>query len=273
MEGLVLSTESNKVTELIVSIEDGVASLEINRPEKMNSLTPAVLGAMTDELARFSSSDSVRCVVISGCGGKSFSSGYDFSFIGTRDMLRDYDSTAHPLAAACCAIENFARPVIAMVCGHAIGGGFELALACDFIVCSDNSEFSMPPAKLGIAYPFSGLSRVARAAGVRGAKRMFFTAEMFSAYKALEMNIVCEVVPVDSLRETVFRMARRIAAGAPLSIEAAKTGLNAWDGGSSPPDEHADGVRSALEKAQNSLDFKEAMDSVRSKTKPVFRGK
>ena len=266
-----MSHQHESTNELLVSVSDGVALLEINRPEKMNSLSPPVLYGIVDELRRFSSDGSVRCVVLSGRGGKAFSSGYDFSFIGTDDMLRDYEEKKHPLAAACEAVERFARPVIAMVCGHAHGGGLELALACDFVVCSDDSRFSMPPAKLGIAYPFSGLARVARAAGAAGAKRMFFTAETLSAAKALEMGLVSEVVPPSSLRETVGKMARKITDGAPLSIEAAKLGLGAWADGArgAGPEE----MRRAAVRAQDSDDFKEGMDAVSAKRKPVFRGR
>ncbi|MCY3973629.1 MAG: enoyl-CoA hydratase/isomerase family protein [Candidatus Dadabacteria bacterium] len=259
-------------SELLISVSDGVASLEINRPEKMNSLSPAVLNGIADALGRFSSEgDAVRCVVLSGRGGKAFSSGYDFSFIGSNDMTRDYTEKKHPLAEACEAIEQFARPVIAMVCGHVHGGGLELALACDFVICSDDSKFSMPPAKLGIAYPFSGLARVARAVGIANAKRMFFTAETLSASKALETGLVSEVVSRSALKEAADTAARQITAGAPLSIKAAKLGLNSWAEGARG--KGTEEMRKAAQKAQDSDDFKEGMEAVSEKRKPVYRGK
>ena len=266
-----MSRQRRNTDELLISVSGGVASLEINRPEKMNSLSPEVLRGIAGALGRFSSDGAVRCVVLSGRGGKAFSSGYDFSFIGSDDMLRDYAEKKHPLAEACDAVERFARPVIAMVCGHVHGGGLELALACDFVICSDDSKFSMPPAKLGIAYPFSGLTRVARAVGVANAKRMFFTAETFSASKALEAGLVSEAVSPSLLKETVDAVARQITAGAPLSIEAAKLGLNSWADGArgAGPEE----MRKAALKAQNSDDFKEGMEAVSAKRKPVYRGR
>lgn len=266
-----MSAEQKTTPELLTSLSGGIASLEINRPEKMNSLLPAVLSGIADALERFSADPSVRCVILSGRGGKAFSSGYDFSFVSPRDMLRDYGGEKHPLGLACDAIERFSRPVIAMVCGHAHGGGLELALACDFVICSDDSKFSMPPAKLGIAYPFTGLARAARAVGVANAKRMFFTAETVSAARALEMGLVSETVPPSALKETVDGIARKIAAGAPLSIEAAKTGLNAWAGGERGAGQEK--MRKAARLAAESEDFKEGLKAVSEKRKPVFHGR
>lgn len=250
-----------------------MASVEINRPEKRNSLSPGLLGGIVSALKKFEKDGAVRCVVLSGRGGKAFSSGYDFSFIGERDMVRDYVAPAHPLAAACDAIERFPRPVVAMVSGYAVGGGLELAAACDFIICSADSTFSMPPAKLGIAYPLSGLERIARAAGVSNAKRMLFTAQPVTAQEAFETGLVSEVVSSESLKEKTFETARRIAEGAPLSTEAAKLGLNALSRSQNllPSDEKA--VKKALEKAQASDDFKEGIASVSEKRKPVFKGR
>ncbi len=258
--------------ELIVETSGAVASIEINRPDKRNSLSPAVLDGIADALGEFSEDGSVRCVVLSGRGGKAFSSGYDFSFVSSDDIVRDYGEEKHPLARACDAIESFPRPVIAMVGGYAVGGGLELACACDFIICSDDAKFSMPPAKLGIAYPFSGLRRITEAVGSLNAGRMFFTAETFTARQALAMGLVSEVAPTGSLRETAGEMARRIAENAPLSIEAAKKSLNIWRQSLKLSPEHRDEIRKIFEKVQQSSDFKEGMKSVSEKRKPVFKG-
>lgn len=258
---------------MIVETSGPVASVEINRPEKRNSLSPSVLGGIADALDKFAQDRSVRCVVLSGRGGKVFSSGYDFSFISGDDILRDYEGRVHPLAAACDSIEKFPRPVLAMVGGYAVGGAWELAAACDIVICSDDAKISMPPARLGIAYPFSGLQRIARSAGLSGAKRMLFTAETFTARKALEMGLVSEVVPPGSLRDRTYEMAERIAENAPLSIEAAKKCLNAAANFPDLSPAGRDEARKALEKVMKSADFKEGMRSVAEKRKPVFSGR
>ncbi len=250
-----------------------VASLEINRLEKMNSLSPGVLGSIVASLEEFGKDGSVRCVVLSGRGGKAFSSGYDFSFLESDDMLRDYGGRTHPLATACDAIERFPRPVIAMVCGYAMGGGLELAVACDFIICSDDSKMSVPPGKLGIAYPFSGLQRIVGAVGFSNAKRMFFTSEIFTAQKSLEMGLVSEVVPRQSLRDTTYKIADSIARNAPLSVEAAKRSVNILKKSRKIAPEDEDSVRDIIQRAQSSSDFKEGMKSVSQKRKPVFKGR
>ncbi len=263
-----------KNSELIVEVSGAVASLEINRPEKMNSLSPDVLSEIVRTLERFKDEGSVRCVILSGRGGKAFSSGYDFSFLGSREMLRDYEKDKHPLAAACEAVENFPRPVLAMVCGHALGGGLELAAACDMIICSENSKFSIPPAKLGIAYPLSGLRRISGLVGFSNAARMFFTAETFTAREALEMGLACEVVPEqESLLNQTYQTARRIAGNAPLSTEAAKLGLNILRMSAQISSKNEEKMRKILEKIQNSADFKEGIKSVSEKRKPFFEGR
>jgi len=261
-----------KNSELAVEVSGAVASLEINRSEKMNSLSPDVLFEIVRALEKLKSEGLVRCVILSGRGGKAFSSGYDFSFIGSRDMLRDYEKDKHPLAAACEAVENFPRPVLAMVCGYAVGGGLELATACDMIICSENSKFSMPPAKLGIAYPLSGLRRISGLIGFSNARRMFFAAETFTAREALQMGLVCEAVPAEFLRDKTYQTARRIAGNAPLSTEAAKLGLGILRRSENISSKDKEEMRKTLEKAQNSADFKEGIKSVSEKRKPFFEG-
>lgn len=264
------STAQN--AELIVGTAGFVASVEINRPEKRNSLSPSVLEEIVRAFERFEKDGSVRCVVLSGRGGKAFSSGYDFSFVSPDDMTRDYADRAHPLAEACRAIEEFPRPVLAMVGGYAVGGGLELAASCDFIVCSDDAKFSMPPAKLGIAYPFSGICRIVDAVGFSNAKRMFFGAETFTAQRALETGLASEVVPSALLKETAFEIARRIAENAPLSVEAAKKSVNALRRSRALSPEYRDEIRKTVERVRQSADFKEGMKSVSEKRKPEFRG-
>lgn len=239
----------------------------------MNSLSPAVLQGIVRALEKLKEDGSARCVVLSGRGGRAFSSGYDFSFVTPGDITRDYDGKKHPLAATCDAVESFPRPVLAMVCGYAIGGGLELAVACDLIICSNDSKFSMPPAKLGIAYPFSGLRRIARAVGIANAKRMFFAAETFAAHEAFRMGLVSEVMPPASIEDAVYELARKIASGAPLSIEAAKQGLNIIAKSSKPSAKDSAAMRATLEKVRKSADFKEGMKSVAEKRKPVFKGR
>ncbi len=256
--------------ELIVGKSGAVASVEINRPEKRNSLSPAVLEGIANALEEFALDCSVRCVVLSGRGGKAFSSGYDFSFVTPDDIVRDYGGSAHPLALACDAIEGFPRPVLAMVGGYAVGGGLELAAACDIVICSEDAKISMPPAKLGIAYPFSGLQRIVERVGLSNAKRMFFTAETFTARQSLQMGFANEITPAESLRETTYEIARRIAENAPLSIEAAKKSVN---GLREISPEVRDGVRAVFEKVRRSEDFSEGMKSVSEKRKPVFKGR
>ncbi len=260
-------------TELIVRRTGTVISLEINRPEKRNSLSPDVLRSIVRALEKLKKDDSARCVVLSGRGGKAFSSGYDFSFVAPGDITRDYGRKKHPLAAACDAVENFPRPVLALVRGYAVGGGLELAAACDLIICSDDSKFSMPPSKLGIAYPFSGLRRIARAVGIAGAKRMFFGAETFTAQEAFQAGLVSEVTSPSALEDTVYALARKIAEGAPLSIQASKQGLNILAKSSKPSAKDSTSLRAMFEKVCESADFKEGMKSVAEKRKPVFKGR
>ena len=166
----------------------------------------------------------MRVVVLTGAGGKAFVSGADISrFESERATLEarpaHYNATVEQAKPA---IHEFPKPTIAMIRGYCIGGGLGLAVCCDLRICSDNSSFAVPAAKLGLGYGYSGLKRLIDVVGPAFAKEIFFTARQFDAEEARVMGLVNRVVPEAELESYVKNYAETIAGNAPLTVKAVK---------------------------------------------------
>lgn len=187
---------------VLVECRDGKGVITINRPKMLNAIdwdTFFLLQAALDELI---ADESVRVIILTGAGEKSFISGGDIGEELKMDGLTSYrwSLTGHKL---CATIESSPKPVIAAVNGYCLGGGFEFALACDFIICSDNAKFGAPESKLGVCCGFGGNVRLPRIVGKRKAKEMLMTGLMIDAQEAYRVNLVNQVVPQSQLMETV----------------------------------------------------------------------
>ena len=174
-------------------------------------------------LDTFAADDEVRVVVLTGAGGKAFVSGADISkFASERASLeatRAYDVIT---AATFGSIYEFPKPTIAMIRGYCVGGGVGLASCCDLRICSDNSRFAVPAAKLGLGYAYTGLKRLVDIVGQSFAKEIFYTARQFDAQEAYAMGLVNRVVPEAELESYVKSITDMICANAPLTIKAVK---------------------------------------------------
>lgn len=187
---------------VLVERRDGKGIITINRPKVLNAIdwdTFFLLQAALDELI---ADQSVRVIILTGAGEKSFISGGDIGEELKMDGLTSYrwSLTGHKL---CATIESSPKPVIAAVNGYCLGGGFEFALACDFIICSDNAKFGAPESKLGVCCGFGGNIRLPRIVGKRKAKEMLMTGLMIDAQEAYRVNLVNQVVPQVQLMEAV----------------------------------------------------------------------
>lgn len=187
---------------VLVERRDGKGIITINRPKVLNAIdwdTFFLLQAALDELI---ADQAVRVIILTGAGEKSFISGGDIGEELKMDGLTSYrwSLTGHKL---CATIESSPKPVIAAVNGYCLGGGFEFALACDFIICSDNAKFGAPESKLGVCCGFGGNIRLPRIVGKRKAKEMLMTGLMIDAQEAYRVNLVNQVVPQSQLMETV----------------------------------------------------------------------
>jgi len=197
---------------------DGVVRLTISNPQKRNALDQAILDAIATVLGEEASSQSrTRCVVLTGADGM-FSAGYEIGEITNGRFQEEAERlVAHPFTEAMGALESFPYPTLAAMPGHTIGGGLELALACDLRVAADAIKLGMPPAKLGLVYSHTGLRRFIDAIGVARTRELFLLGSYIDAETALGWGLVNRVTSAAGLESTALELARELAGNAPLS--------------------------------------------------------
>jgi enoyl-CoA hydratase/carnithine racemase len=197
---------------------EGVLRLTISNPDKRNALDHAIL----DGIAHAVREADARCIVLTGEHGM-FSSGYDIGDI-PEDVFaeRAEKLVAHPFTSAIDALDGTDLPTIAALPGHTIGGGLELALACDLRIAADGIKLGMPPAKLGLVYSHTGLRRFIDIVGVARTRELFLLGRNIEVRRALEWGLVNEVVIGSDLEETTLDWATELVANAPLSVQGNK---------------------------------------------------
>src|SRR5438270_1976205 len=211
-------------TDKMLSRKDGhVGYVIFNNPERHNAVSLDMWAATSQILEDFAKDDEVRVAVITGAGGKSFVSGADISkFESERASLEASKVYNATVAKANEGIYEFPKPTIAMIRGYCIGGGLGLAVCCDLRICSDNSKFAIPAAKLGLGYAYPGVKRLSDLVGPSFAKEIFFTARQFDAEEARMMGLVNRIVAAAELESYVKNYADTIANNAPLTVKTAK---------------------------------------------------
>ncbi len=217
-------TNQTLPTDKMIARTDGALGHVIfNNPERHNAVSLEMWDAAEQALSTFAEDDAVRVVVLSGAGGKSFVSGADISKFekerGSKDATTHYNAR---LKVVYDLIENYPKPTIAMINGHCIGGGLNLATCADIRIASAKSKFAMPAAKLALGYPFDAVRRLTNAVGPAAAKQLMFTAKAIDAEAALRLGLVQEVLDEDALAARVDELAGTIAGNAPLTIRAMK---------------------------------------------------
>lgn len=204
--------------------EGTLGIITINRPEALNALNEAVLGELETTLNAVDQS-SVRCLILTGQGEKSFVAGADISRMATfnKEEGEAFGKKGNLIFRK---LETFPIPVIAAVNGFALGGGCELSMACDFRICSDTAIFGQPEAGLGIIPGFGGTQRLARLVGPGMAKQLIYTARNIKADEALRIGLVNAVYPQSELMEQARKLAQSIAKNAPIAVRGAKKAIN-----------------------------------------------
>lgn len=201
-------------------LEGRVALLTVNRPEKMNALNGEVRRALVGALDALRDDEEVRVAVITGAGEKAFIAGADIAEFKDATPVQQYRAMQRGNIYS--AVEEFPKPVIAMINGYALGGGCELAMACDIRISAENARLGQPEVNLGIIPGGGGTQRLPRLVGEGQALRLILSGEMIDAVRAAEIGLVDEVVPAGELRERTLELARKIAARSPLALQAAK---------------------------------------------------
>jgi enoyl-CoA hydratase/carnithine racemase len=199
---------------------EGVLRLAISNPKTRNALDHAILGAISGELAALD--PEVRCVMLTGANGM-FSSGYDISDIPVANFATEAEKlVAHPFCRGLTALDALDIPTLAVLPGSAIGGGLELALACDLRLASSHIKLGMPPAKLGLIYSHNGLRRFIDAIGAPRTRELFLLGRYIDAATAHTWGLVNWVVDEDDLEDKALGIARQLAANAPLAMSGNK---------------------------------------------------
>jgi enoyl-CoA hydratase/carnithine racemase len=203
---------------LIDEPTDGVVRLTISNPAKRNALDHPILDAIGETLGELAAPDSpARCVVITGAHGM-FSAGYDIGEIPDEEFEERAERlVAHPFTQAIDALQAFPRPTLAVLPGHTIGGGLELALACDLRAAQEDIKLGMPPAKLGLVYSHTGLRRFIDAIGAARTRELFLLGSYIDAPTALAWGLVNRVAPAATLETVALELATELAGNAPLS--------------------------------------------------------
>jgi enoyl-CoA hydratase/carnithine racemase len=282
MPGLVLDkpghdehrSEGNRMSQtdkMLARKEAGVGIVTFNNPERHNAVSLEMWEATKKILDTFAADNEVRVVVLTGAGGKAFVSGADISkFASERasiEATRAYDVVT---AAAFNSVYEFPKPTIAMIRGYCIGGGAALAVCCDLRICSDNSKFAVPAAKLGLGYGYAGIKRLVDVVGPSYAKEIFYTARQFDAQEAAAMGLVNRVVPPAELESSVKSITDMICANAPLTIKAVKLAVGEILKDESKRD--IAGVEKMVEACFASRDYTEGRNAFMEKRKPLFTG-
>jgi enoyl-CoA hydratase/carnithine racemase len=245
-----------------------VARLTISNPDRRGALDHPILDAIAATLPRLD----VRCVIITG-EGRTFSAGYDLAGLPDGVVAEEADRlVAHPFAAAIDAVEAYPYPTVAALNGHAIGGGLELALACDLRVAAPDITLGMPPAKLGLVYSHTGIRKFLDVIGAARTRELFLVGRRIDAGAALAWGLVNYVAPSDELVEQTLDLARELAANAPVAQRGNKRVIRAVLEARAELDLATEGE--LLELRRSSLaseDFREAVEAFAAKREPRWR--
>lgn len=261
----------NAEAKILTRRGDGIGWITINQPEKRNAISLAMWDAIAAAAQDFALDPAVRVVVMHGAGGKAFAAGADISEFekarANADAQAEYDKRS---SSARQKLTSMEKPLIAMIQGFCIGGGYATALMADLRIASDDSRFGIPAAKLGIAYGYESLARLTALAGPAIAKEILFTGRQLDAAEALSHGLVNRVVPAEILETTVIGIARDIARNAPLSIRASKIAIDQIAGDPSRRDREA--VEALNRACFDSRDYAEGRRAFMEKRSPQFIG-
>jgi enoyl-CoA hydratase/carnithine racemase len=253
--------------EVLVRVEDGIATVTLNRPEKRNALSRALLEALRRGFGELDREDRVRVVVVRA-EGPAFCSGMDLEELGARQAEGADPETE--VVAVLQGIERSRHPTVAMLQGDALAGGCELALHCDLRIAAEGARLGMPLARIGLVVPFPLGRKLVEVVGPAFARELLFTGRPVDARRAWQMGMVHRVVPPAELEPATRELARAIADNAPLSLRGMKATLLRAVSRQERID-HGD-LDLEARRARQSADAREGVRAMLEKRRPVFRG-
>ncbi|WP_072679399.1 enoyl-CoA hydratase-related protein [Arcobacter sp. LA11] len=251
--------------DIKVDVEDShILIITLNRSEVYNALRTNTLKEIHEVLQN--STDEIKCIILTG-GEKVFAAGADINELEVKGAVESINDVRTSYWES---IKEFKKPIIAAVNGFCLGGGCELAMHCDIIICGDNAQFGQPEINLGIMPGAGGTQRTVKAMGKSNAMLMLLTGDFIDAKTAQKMNLVSEVVPVQSTMIRALEIANKIAKKSPLAISAIKSAvLASYDNGLSTSLKYEKTVFSGI---LSSEDKKEGISAFKEKRKPNFKG-
>lgn len=255
---------------ILVGRDGFVATVTLNRPDKLNAMTKPMWRRLGDALEELSADDDLRCVVLRGAGGKSFSPGNDISEFGTdrsnAEQARAYGVILH---RALTALKGCRHPTVALIEGICVGGGMEIAALCDLRICGESSRFGVPINRLGLVMAYPEIDGLQRLVGRSTALEILLEGRVFGAAEAKDKGLVTRVVPDDKVAEEAAATARRIAEGAPLVARWHKKFLDRLEDPAPLGDAELDEGYACYD----TEDFRIGYRSFLDKTRPDFRGR
>jgi len=255
---------------VIVKKEEGIGWITLNRPHRLNTFTIEMIDEVQSVLNDFEADKEVKCIVFTGAGDRAFSAGVDLTaFTGlTPATAVEASSKGQALFTR---LEKLSKPVVACLNGYALGGGLEMAIACDFRVAAESAELGQTESNLGMIPGWGGTQRLARIVGLAKAKEMIMFGNRISAEEAAKIGLVTKVVQNAKLREETVAMARKLADGPPVALKLAKELLNS--GTQVPLDIGLKMEAEAFGVVSSTKDVMEGVSAFMSKRKPEFKGK
>lgn len=222
VKNVILEEELKNIT---LEKEGNIAIITINRPKALNALNSETLKDLDLAITSIENDNNIYCVILTGAGEKSFVAGADISEMKDLDSKggEEFGLLGNKVFRR---LENLDKPVIAAISGFALGGGCELAMACDIRIASEKAKFAQPEAGLGITPGFGGTQRLPRIVGLGKAKELIYTCAMINAEEALRIGLVNKLVPLENLMEEARKMATTICANAPIAVKLCKDAIN-----------------------------------------------
>lgn len=256
---------------LIVEKKGAVGWIVFNQPAKKNAINDAMWRGIPEAMARYDADREVRCVAFRGAGTEAFASGADISEFAKiraeRAAVSQYDGLLDRVLHS---IQGSPKPSVAMIHGFCMGGGLEVALACDLRYCGRSAQFGIPAAKLGLAYSVEGHKRLLETVGHARAREIMFLGRRYPADEAFAMGLVHRILPDEELEKFTTEVIDTLVQNAPLSIANSKTQIEEYVKASGEPD-HAR-MQAAIERCAKSADYEEGRRAFMEKRKPRFTG-
>jgi enoyl-CoA hydratase len=258
--------------KILQSVSDGIGVITFNNPAKRNAMSLEMWEGFGSALIELRDNPEVRVVIMTGAGDKAFVSGADISqFEKTRHNAAASEEYSRRSAAQRALLADFPKPVIACIRGFCLGGGMQVAMSADIRCASENSQFGIPAAKLGIAYGYDGLKHLVSLVGPSWARLIMYTGMRIDSAEALRIGLVDRVLPDAQLWDATMEIARTISGNAPLAIKAAKITIAEVLKDESRRDMAA--IKAIGTACMDSEDFREGRTAFMEKRKPRFKGK